>query len=213
MLLRSSMAYIPTQWLEVNWKSNGLSYNDERIRFSFTIFQMWALVVVLDSLQAGKVKRCPAYIVRLFLRIQPTNLSCFSLRYICFPRTCTFAAVGLLLNPLFLEDPEGSPLFLSCIRIQFIKRRLIHRGNLFADWDVAFLAVEYVFDEWIRSTKSRSCGKDSWTVEDLHDEERLYRIFVEKSMDLGISMGICYRKGLYLGNVENVDIDTVQIHE
>jgi hypothetical protein len=50
-------------------------------------------------------------------------------------------------------------------------------------------------------------------VEDLHDEERLYRIFVEKSMDLGISMGICYRKGLYLGNVENVDIDTVQIHE
>ena len=65
---------------------------------------MWALVVVLDYLQMGRTKHSPIYIVRHFLQVPPAN------RYIFFPQTCTFAAVGLLLNPRFLEDPEGTPL-------------------------------------------------------------------------------------------------------
>ena len=106
MLLRSSMAYIPIQRLEVNRQSSDIFDNDGPIRFSSTFFQMWPLVVVLDYLQTGRTKRCPAYIVRHFLQI-PVNLSCFPFCSVWFPRTCTFAALGLLLNPLFLEDPEG----------------------------------------------------------------------------------------------------------
>jgi len=61
---------------------------------------MWALVIVSDYLQTGRAKRCSAYIVRRFQQVRPTYY---------FPRTCAFAAVALLLNPLFLEDPEGGP--------------------------------------------------------------------------------------------------------